>query len=374
MRVVVVSGIWPPDVGGPASHAPALSRALLERGHEVEVVTTASAPPANPGFPVHWVSRTRAAPLRHIAVTRAVFGAARRGDRVYATTMIRRAALGALLARKPLVVKLVSDEAYERERRSGRFQGTLTDFQSHRGRLRARALRATRTAALRRARHVIVPSAYLREIAVGWGLDPAGITVVPNPAPELQGVPTRAAARTALAIAGPALGLAGRLTAQKAVPDALAALARVPGVQLLVLGEGPERESLEQLAVELGVADRVRFLGPGARDEVLRLFRAVDAVLVTSAWENLPHTVLEALAVGTPVVCTAVGGIPEIVSDGSNGLLVPAGDVAAIATAVKRLFGDTDLRQRLAAAAAPSVESLSEPRILRLIIETIEES
>ena len=373
MRVVVVSGIWPPDVGGPASHAPALATALLEAGHEVEVVTTADAEPAPQPYPVRWVSRARPAPLRHLAVVRQVARAARAADRVYATTMVRRAALGAALARRPLVVKLVADEAYERERRAGRFHGTLADFQRVRGGLRVRLLRATRTRALRRARRIVVPSAYLRTIALGWGLDPRRVEVVPNPAPELPSLPSRDEARAALGIRGPALGTAGRLTAQKALGDALAALARVPGVELLVLGDGPERASLERRAAELGLDGRVRFLGAGTREDVIGLFRGVDAALLTSAWENLPHTLLEALAVGTPVIATAVGGVPEVVHDGENGLLVPAGDVDAIAGAIERVVRDDALRASLAAAAAPSVEELSEPRILGRIVQAIED-
>ena len=101
------------------------------------------------------------------------------------------------------------------------------------------------------------------------------------------------------------------------------------------------------------------------------LFRGADAVLVTSAWENLPHTVLEALAVGTPVVATAVGGVPEVVVDGVNGLLVPPHDVAAIAAAVERVVSEADLRRSLADAAPASVEELAEPRILRRIVEAI---
>ncbi|HET7568512.1 MAG TPA: glycosyltransferase, partial [Gaiellaceae bacterium] len=161
MKVVVVTGIWPPDVGGPASHAPALADALVEAGHTVEVVTTADGPPESRRYPVRWVARDRPAALRHLAVVREVRRAARGADRVYATTMVRRAALGAALARRPLVVKLVADEAYERERRAGRFGGTLEHFQAERGGMRTRLLRATRTAALRRARRVLVPSAYL---------------------------------------------------------------------------------------------------------------------------------------------------------------------------------------------------------------------
>jgi glycosyltransferase involved in cell wall biosynthesis len=104
------------------------------------------------------------------------------------------------------------------------------------------------------------------------------------------------------------------------------------------------------------------------------MFRAVDAALLTSAWENLPHTVLEALAAGTPVIATAVGGVPEVVLDGENGLLVPAGDVDAIASAIERIVRDDELRASLAARAPVSVEELSEPRILRRIVRAIEEA
>ncbi len=373
MRVVVVSGIWPPDVGGPASHAPALADALLEAGHLVEVVTTADEAPAPRPYPVQWVSRGRPAPFRHLSVVRAVASAARRSDRVYATTMVRRSALGASLARRPLVVKLVADEAYEREARSGRFDGSLEEFQGARGGARARLLRATRTAALRRATHVVVPSAYLRAIAVGWGIPPERVTVVSNPAPRVPSLPSRLEARALLAIEGFTLGTAGRLTRQKALEDALAALARVKDVGLVLLGDGPARAELERRAGELGISERVRFLGSRPRDDVLALFRAVDAAILTSAWENLPHSVLEALAVGTPVIATSVGGVPEVVHDGVNGLLVPPRDVEAIAAAIRRISDENGLREKLASAAAASVADLAEPRILERIVGLIEQ-
>ena len=126
---------------------------------------------------------------------------------------------------------------------------------------------------------------------------------------------------------------------------------------------GPERAALERRATELGLGERARFLGALGRDEVLRLFRAADASVLSSAWENFPHTLVEALAVGTPVVATAVGGVPEIVRDGENGLLVPAGDPAALAAALRRFLGDAELQARLREGAAPSVEHLRPERI-----------
>jgi glycosyltransferase involved in cell wall biosynthesis len=232
-------------------------------------------------------------------------------------------------------------------------------------------LRASRNRALRRAAHVVVPSAYLRDLALGWGVAPDRLTVVPNPAPPLPPLPDRDAARGALGLDGVTLAAAGRLTRQKALADAFAAVARVDGVSLVVAGDGPERGALERRAAELGLDGRVRFVGPLARTEVLTLFRAADAALLSSAWENLPHSVVEALAVGTPVVATAVGGVPEVVRDGENGLLVAPGDVAALADAIRRV-SEPGLRDALAANATASVAGLDERRLLERIVRLIE--
>ena len=364
MRALLVSGIWPPDVGGPASHAPELAAFLQGRGHEVEVVTTAAAEPAPGSFRVEWISRSLPIGARHLAVAERVRSRARRADVVYATSMIGRAALGATLARRPLVVKLTTDEAYERARRRGLFAGDLDDFQRHRGGVRVAALRRARDIALGRASRILCPSAYLRDMAVSWGVPAERVLVVANPAPELPPLPERAAARAGLGVNGGLLVLAGRIGRQKALEVALRALERVDGVSLLVAGDGPERAEMEGLAGELELGDRVRFLGLQPRVRVLELFRAADASLLSSAWENFPHTVVESLAVGTPVIATRVGGVAEVVQDGVNGLLVPPGDVGALAAAISDFFADPVLRERLGSAAAPSVADYAPERLL----------
>ena len=87
------------------------------------------------------------------------------------------------------------------------------------------------------------------------------------------------------------------------------------------------------------------------------------AALLSSAWENLPHSAVEALSVGVPVVATAVGGVPEVVREGENGLLVPPGDPGALAAAMRRVLYEPGLRDRLAAGAMPSVEAISSDAI-----------
>jgi glycosyltransferase involved in cell wall biosynthesis len=350
MRALVVSGIWPPDVGGPASHAPEVAQFLYERGWGVEVVTTAASAPAAEAFPVHWVSRALPPGVRHVAGVRLVASRARRADVVYTTGTFGRSAAGALLARRPYVVKLTADPAFERARRRGLVQGDVEEFQLGGAGIQAWLLTRARNFELRNAAHVFTPSEYLRNLALGWEVEPGRVSVLPNPAPDV-------AARGGGD--GPTFAFAGRLTAQKALDVALAALARVPDATLTIAGDGDRLDELRRQASELGLNGRVRFVGAQPREEVLALFASAQAALLSSAWENFPHTVVEALAAGTPVIATDVGGVREAVVDDVNGLLVPPGDVEALAAAMLRFVGDDELRERLRAAARPSVARFS---------------
>src|SRR4051812_33263446 len=363
MRVLVVSGIWPPDVGGPASHAPDVARFLHGLGHTVEVVTTASSAPAREDFPVRWVSRELPVGVRHARGAALIRSRARRVGVVYTTGMFGRSAAGALAARRPYVVKLTADPAFERTRRRGLVGGDVEDFQRGGGGPVALALRGARNAELRRAAHVYCPSEYLRGLVLGWGIPPERVSVLPNPAPSLPELRARDELRQSFGFNGAALAFAGRLTAQKSLGRALDAVASANGVELVIAGEGPDRQPLERRAQELGIADRVTFLGAQPRNRVVELFRAADAAILTSSWENFPHTVVEALAVGTPVLAMEAGGVGEVVHDGVNGLLVPAGDEAALADAVRRYFADDELRERLRSAAASSVAAYAPERV-----------
>lgn len=329
---------------------------LRSRGHGVEVVTTAERVPASQAYPVRWTSRRLPKGPRHVHSAALIARRARAADVVYTTGMFARSALGARLARRPYVIKLTGDPAFERLRARGSVGGTVEEFQEAGG-LQARALGTLRGSVLRGAAHVYCPSEYLRSLLLEWGVDPAYTGVLPNPAPKPPAFGDRDELRRRFGFDGVALAFAGRLTAQKSLPLLLEAVDRAEGVVLAIAGEGPERGTVEASVRRLGLGDRVRLLGPLSRDGVLELFHAADGTVLSSGWENFPHSVVESLAVGTPVLATAVGGVAEVVRDGENGLLVPPGDPAALAAAIGRFAGDEELRRRLRAAAAPSVAS-----------------
>jgi glycosyltransferase involved in cell wall biosynthesis len=373
VKVLIVTGIWPPDVGGPASHAPEVAAELRSRGHGVEVVTSAAAPPASEEFPVHWASRRLPRGVRHVRAVALIARVARRADVVYSTGMVGRTAVGTALARKPVVQKLTSDPTYERSVRYGLYGGALDSFQGARG-LRVRALRAARNLALRRARRIVIPSESLRDLAVSWGVAPGRVEVLPNAVEAPGGLASREELRRRHGLDRPTLVYAGRLSVQKAVDVMLEATARVPDVDLVLAGDGPDAEALRARAHDLGLDGRARFLGPQPRATVFELLRAADGVVLSSKWENFPHVLVEALAVGTPVVATATGGVTEIVRDGENGILVPPDDPDALADALRRYLADAALRERLSAAAPASVERFAPARIYERLERILREA
>jgi glycosyltransferase involved in cell wall biosynthesis len=164
------------------------------------------------------------------------------------------------------------------------------------------------------------------------------------------------AARAALELPADAvvLGTLGRLTEQKGqsvLLHAVAELARQhPNVVLFLAGAGPLRADLESEAALLGIADRVRFLG--LRRDRNTLYAAMDMFVLPSHWEGLSLALVEAMGAGRPVVATAVGGNPEVVADGTTGLLVPPGDSGTLARAIGSLIGDPATRAALGQAAA----------------------
>ncbi len=378
MRVLVVSGIWPPDVGGPASHAPDVAAFLAGRGHRVEVVITASEPPlAQPypvqPYPVRFTSRRLPVGVRHLASLALIARRALRADVVYTTGMFGRSGIAGLATRTPVVVKLTGDPAFERLRARGAVAGDVDSFQGGGG-ISARALRGLRDFTLRRASHVYTPSSYLRDLVVTWGVEADRVTVLPNPAPaELPALP-REELRRRFGFEGPTLVFAGRLTAQKSLGTLLEAIDGCDGVQLVVAGDGAEQTTFEAEIARRHLHSRVSLLGAQPRPTVLELFAAADASVLSSSWENFPHTVVEALAVGTPVIATSAGGVPEVVRDGENGLLVPVGDAAALAGAIRRFLAEPRLQERLRAAAAPSVQRYGQSEIFAGLERTLEEA
>jgi glycosyltransferase involved in cell wall biosynthesis len=166
--------------------------------------------------------------------------------------------------------------------------------------------------------------------------------------------------REELGVQGPIVGTVGRLHPQKQQADLVAAAPAVldthPDATFVIAGEGVLHEALAEQIAGLGLGER--FLLLGQRRDVPDVMASLDVFALTSAFEGLCLVVNEALALGTPVVATPVGGVRQTVLDGETGLLVPVGDVSALAAALVRLLSDRDEARRLGAAGRERVRKL----------------
>ncbi|GAA4451814.1 glycosyltransferase [Phytohabitans houttuyneae] len=215
-----------------------------------------------------------------------------------------------------------------------------------------------RGALFRYGARFICVSEHIRRRAVEWGYPEEKVTVLPI------GVDVDLIAPAATPEVPRVLHVA-RLVEKKGTADLLKAFAvaarAVPGAELVVIGEGPLRESLTALAAELGTGDSVRFLGAQPYPETLRWVRESRLLCLPSVTapngdqEGLGMVLLEAAATGRPVVGTDHGGIPEAVVDGTTGYLVPEHDVTALADRIVTLLRDPELGERLGKAGRDMV-------------------
>jgi glycosyltransferase involved in cell wall biosynthesis len=216
---------------------------------------------------------------------------------------------------------------------------------------------------LPRYERVICVSDDLLEACLGCGVPTRNCVLLEN-AIDAEDYARRqptaeAKARLGFPTAGFLIGAVGRLAGEKAfdvlVRSVHALVGRGLDARLVIVGEGGEREALERLASDLGIADRVTL--PGWQADVRGYFEAMDVFALSSRREGLPNVLLEAMALEVPVVATRVNGVPRLVQDGRNGFLVEPGDLDGLTTALRGLLTNPGLRDLFRAAGRRTVET-----------------
>lgn len=370
---------FPPALGGVESHVYQLASGLARAGVEVEVSTTdlgrdvpferLPADAAGPfPFPVRWHRALKFAEAPHglgIAAPSMLLDALdHRADVLHAhaygyfPTWVGSAA--ASLDGAALVITPHSD--------AGSPSAAKRVFNGLVPRL-----------TLRRAARVISVTRHEAALLVSLGLEPDRIAIIPNgiDPSEFAAVPERRPVQDTVT------GIfVGRIDpTQKGLDTLVRAVSLVPSsvrFHLRLVGEDwGGAKALRQLSSHLGIGDRIEFVGPVSRAELLREFARADLLVLPSRFEPFGIVLLEAMAAGLPIVASRVGGIPEVAPDGEVGLLVEPGDPADLAAALLRLAEGPALRSRLGAAGRQRARSYSWdvliPRVLAVYREALEE-
>ncbi|WP_236639951.1 glycosyltransferase family 4 protein [Salinigranum halophilum] len=350
MKIALLSIMYPPDAGGAETYAYELSRALAARGHDVDVYTATTEPiPSDLDLP-DGVSVERLFERKKVPVAETIYYSLRaraavdfdeydvvHGTLMPASTIALTPGLG--MADVPLVVTSHGTSLGEfRSHNPHTLIDYLLKYGLHPGNF------VLDNVAGRVADRVIAISDHVaEELRDTYGFGDK-VTMIPHGVdtdrfrPHEEVHPTVGPEKfTVLTV--------GRLGSRKGIGLAIRGIAALddPDVEFLIAGTGRHEERLRTLARDLGVADQVRFLGYVPDEELPLLYSSADVFSLTSRYEGLGLVLLEAMACGTPVVATDVGGIPTVVEDGVNGTLIPR-EPEAFASAVEHMSSRRGLK------------------------------
>lgn len=365
MKILILSGIFPPDIGGPATYVPSMAAGLQSAGHTITVLNLSESLESDQdveyAFRVLRLPRRQFKPLLFVRILIEILRQGRAADLLYINGLAFQVTLANLLLRKPAVIKIVGDYAWER---AVNYFGLADDFEqfqrrSHRG--LTRMLKALRAWWTRRADRVIVPSQYLAQHVQSWGIPQDKIHVIYNavePAARIQPA-SRPLATKFMAIT------VGRLVPWKHIDQLLEAIAGTQDLGLVIVGDGPQRPYLEAQAWDLQIADKVYFAGSRSKEEVYSLLLASDLFILNSSYEGLPHVLVEALQAGLPVVARPVGGVGEIIQDGYNGILLDSSKADSLTDQLHALLAEPQKRANLSQNARTSIAHLTSATMLQ---------
>ncbi|MCA9354916.1 MAG: glycosyltransferase family 4 protein [Candidatus Kaiserbacteria bacterium] len=369
MKVTIATGLYPPEIGGPATYATMLEQELP--AHDIEVTVV----------PFGWV-RKYPKVLRHMVYLWKLWRASHQSDLIYALDPVS-VGLPALwvskLRRLPFLVRLGGDYAWEQGRVRFGVTKILDDHLDDASDWprTVRLLAKVQTHVVSHARRVIVPSEYLKRMVAKWGISEEKIQVIYSALYPLTVTTPRQQLREELEYPYPTIVSAGRLVPWKGFSvliDVVVALKeQFPQVTLIIVGDGPEKEVLEAKVAELKLSRNVWFTGSVSKDTLGAMIKAADAFVLNTAYEGLSHQLIEVMDIGTPIVTTVAGGNPELITDGVNGYLVPFNDTDALTESIARVLHHPESRERLAQSARGRSKEFAKERIVAEIVVMLKE-
>ena len=359
MKVLIATGLFPPESGGPATYSKVLLDELPKRGIEVEIL------------PFREV-RKYPNVIRQIVYAWLVFWRGRKVDLIYAqdtTSVGWPACFANFFLRKKFVVRIPGDQVWEQGVQRFNVHELLDDFPKWSKSWHAYLtfLRFLQQITVSRADHVVVPSRYLAKVVQKWEIEKKKISVVYNSIEPVT-VGLKQVIRGLLKFKGELIISSGRLVPWKGFDVLIRIVAKLkknrPDLKLLIVGGGPDDEKLESLAKELGVEDSVIFTHRVENAVALRYMRAADVFVLNTKYEGFSHTLLEAAIVGVPIVTTKIGGNPEFIDDSINGYLIKPDDEKTFEKRITALLDSPTLRTKISGAAKRKVEKFSVNRMV----------
>lgn len=347
MKITIATGLYPPEIGGPATYTAMLEDSLPTHG--IEVITV----------PFGWV-RHYPKFIRHLVFAWKLWRESKGSQVIFALDPVSvglPALFVAKLRRVSFLLRVPGDYAWEQGQLRFGIQDRLHDFIEKRYSygFMVSMLCRTESFVAKKATRVIVPGEYMKGLVQKWGVAADKVSVIYSALYPLTVDSTRDSLRAELLYSYPTIVSAGRLVPNKGFPGLIEVFSKLkthyPEAQLVIIGDGPERDNIEDSVGEFGVVDSVRLVGNLSKDALGASIKAADVFVLNTAHEGLSHQLIEVMDIGVPIVTTAVGGNPELITNGVDGYLVEFDNLAEIEEAVTRVLNHPESQERMVQSA-----------------------
>ncbi len=390
IKILIATGIYPPDIGGPATMLRSLSSDLLKNNFEVKIVTYADKKNSNDGeeIQVSRIIRGQLPFLRYVKYFLKMFFLSLRADIVYVPDTYSVGFFAYLikkLTRKKYIIRFTGDSAWESSLSNGWTTDYIVDFQDKTYDEKIEKLKRKRKKILLNADKLIIDCYFLKKIAEKIGVASGKIKVVNNSAIFSEEVNLNKEVIEKISNKyrkvknsnkkSKLIITSCRLTAWKGVDGIIKALAKVKKkigeVNFIVIGDGPKIKELKLLAKGSELDSNVHFLGRIKHEETIKYFKAADLYVLNSNYEGLSHALLDAMKFGMPIIASNVGGNPELIDNNESGILVNYNNEEEIFNAIVKILSDDNFKGRIAKKALKRSENFNWENTVKLTKEII---
>lgn len=373
-KILITTGIFPPDIGGPASYGQTLARYLAGDKAVILITYSSVLKPADDKkepFKTIRVWRRWPKPLRQLVYLWRVFWLVRRHDRILVLNPVSAGPAvvwAAKIFKKKFVVRVSGDKAWETAVNSGRTSLLIDDFQKIKKTGVIGLLHKFQSWICRQADLVIAHSNYLAKLIENWGVAPGKIKLVYNGSDFQPAEMTKEEARVKIGIPGNIIISYGRLAPWKGFRMLVKIMPQLLAInqffRLVIIGDGPERNALAAMIKNLRLDKKVYLVGKKRPEELAVYLAAAELFVYNTGYEGFSHQILEAMAAGVPVITTAAGGNPEIIEQGENGFMVKYNDEFNLLEAIKTLWQTPELKQQFTEAGRATARRFSIEKML----------
>ena len=319
MNILITVGIFPPDIGGPASFVPKISNFLIKSGHNVQIICLSEEKDiyVEDKLNVIRINRSNKLPIRWLKTTYQIIKNGRKSDLIFINGLGVEASIANLLLKKPTVRKIVGDPVWERAYNRKKITESFDKFQNNKHSLMIEMQKLIRNWSINSAKIIITPSDHLKGFVSELGFKKEILKIN-------NGVEVTEIQRKTLDKPEINLIIVSRLVIQKNIDLVINALKILNNVNLKlnIIGEGNEISKLEKVINDLNLHNQVKLLGKIDNNEISKFLSNSDIFIQASDYEGLPHSVLEAINYEVPILSTEAGGCKDLLNDGERGFII----------------------------------------------------